>query len=127
MFQAAPSTATVQLLQFLSTDQSGLEHAAELLGGPFAVRRVRSLIEAFSVPKPRLTRRIARELLSLHRLLSLEDVADFDKPAAYYFSLIDPADPCVAEICCLTDRLYRCLVALIAEDMIEKEDFDVAA
>lgn len=127
MFPAELSTALVHLLVFFSTHRSALESAAELLGGPLAARRVRGLVEALSVPQPRLTRWIARELLALHRLLSLEDVADFDKPAAHYFSLIDPADPVVAEVCLLTDGLTDCLKQLIIEDLFEAGDFDVAA
>ena len=119
--------AVMRLFLFLSTNRDGLENAALLLGGPLAARRLRGLLEAISAPQPRLTRWIAREALSLHRLLSLEDAANFDTPAAHYFSLIDPADPIVAEVCLLTDEFRVHLKALTIEDLFEEEDFDVAA
>lgn len=74
-----------------------------------------------------LTRRIARELLLLQRLLCLTDVSDFDTPAAEYFALINPADPAVAEICMLTDGLADCLKDLQTDDSHERGDCDVAA
>jgi hypothetical protein len=127
MFHFSLSAAVMQLFVYLSEHRDGLENASALLGGPDAARRFRALHAAISVPQPRFTRWISRELLALHRLLSLDDVADFDSPAAYHFSLIDPADPVVADICLLTDGLRDCLRALIIEDLIEVEDFDVAA
>lgn len=127
MFHHELPAAMMQLMHFLSNYQGGLENAARLLGGPIAARRVRAIVDALSGPQPIVTRWISRELVALHRLLSLEDVANFDSPAAHYFSLIDPADPAVAEICLLTDELTGCLRSLIIEDLIELEDFDVAA
>ncbi len=127
MFPHTLPAAVVQLLFFLSNHREGLENAAALLGGPIAARRLCGLIEALSVPQPRLTRWISRELVALHRLLTLEDVANFDSPAAHYFSLIDPADPAVADICLLTDGLTDCLRSLIVEDLVQHEDFDIAA
>ena len=103
-------TAVLELLLFLSTHRTGLENADALLDGPIAARRVRGMIDALSVPSPTITRWIGRELVALHRLLSLEDVANFDRPEAHFFSLIDPADPAVAEVCLLTDGLTDCLV-----------------
>lgn len=127
MFHFALSAAVMQLFVYLSEHRDGLENASALLGGPDAARRFRALHAAISVPQPRFTRWISRELLALHRLLSLDDVADFDSPAAYYFSLIDPADSVVADICLVTDGLRDCLRALIIEDLIEVDEFDVAA
>ena len=127
MFHFALSAAIMQLFVYLSEHRDGLENASAQLGGPDAARRFRALHAAISVPQPRFTRWISRELLALHRLLSLDDAMDFDSPAAYHFSLIDPADPVVAEICLLTDGLRNCLHALIIEDLIVVEDFDVAA
>jgi hypothetical protein len=127
MFHFALSAAVMQLFVYLSEHRDGLETASALLGGPDAARRFRALHAEISLPEPRFTRWISRELLALHRLLSLDDAADFDSPAAYYFSLIDPADPVVADICQLTDGLRDCMRALIIEDRIVVEDFDVAA
>lgn len=127
MFPHELPAAVLQLLLFLSTHRTGLENAAALLGGPIAARRVCGLIDALSVPKPAMTRWISRELVALHRLLSLEDVANFDRPEAHFFSLIDPADPAVAEICLLTDGLTDCLRSLIVDDLLDDEAFDAAA
>ena len=127
MFPHELPTAVLQLLFFLSTHRPGLENAAALLGGPIAVRRLRGLLDALSVPKPAISRWIGRELVALHRLLSLEDVANFDRPEAHYFSLIHPEDPAVAEICLLTDGLGACLRGLIVDDLVHVEDFDAAA
>lgn len=127
MFPHELPTAVLQLLLFLSTHRPGLENAAALLGGPIAARRVRGLIDALSVPRPTISRWIGRELVALHRLLSLEYVANFDRPEAHYFSLIHPEDPAVAEICLLTDGLTDCLRSLIVDDLLDDEAFDAAA
>jgi hypothetical protein len=121
------AVAMLQLLTFFTTYRDGLAHAAEMLGGPVAARRVHTLVDALSVPQPRMTRWIGRELVALHRLLTLHDVGDFDRPEAYFFSLIDPADPAIAEICILTDGLSDCLRSLIVEDLVVVDDFDLAA
>lgn len=121
------SAALLQLSVFLADNNEGLEHAAALLGGSVAARRARGLVDALSTPRPRLTRRICRELIALHRLLALEDVGTPGHPTAHYFSTIDPADPVVEEICLLTDGLSDCLRALVEEDLVDARDFDVAA
>lgn len=127
MFPHELPAAVLQLLLFLSTHRTGLESAAALLGGSIAARRVRALIDALSVPKPIITRWIGRELVALHRLLSLQDVANFDRPEAHFFSLIEPEDPAVAQICLLTDGLADCLRSLIVDDLLHDEAFDAAA
>jgi hypothetical protein len=121
------AAAMLQLLTFFSTYRDGLANAAEMLGGPVAARRVHNLVDALSVQQPRMTRWMGRELVALHRLLTLQDVGDFDRPESYYFSLIDPADPAVADICLLTDGFSDCLRSLIVEDLVVVDDFDLAA
>ena len=121
------ASAMLQLLVYFTTYRDGLADAAELLGGPVAARRVHNLVDALSVPQPRMTRWIGRELVALHRLLTLHDVGDFDRPEAFYFSLIDPADPAIADICLLTDGYSDCLRSLIVDDLVHVEDFDLAA
>jgi len=127
MYRHDLAAAMLQLLTFFATYRDGLSHAAELLGGPVAARRVLTLVDALTVPDPSMTRWIGRELVALHRLLTLHDVADFDRPEAYYFSLIDVADPAIGEICLLTDGLNECLRSLIVEELVQVEDFDIAA
>lgn len=121
------ASAMLQLLVFFTTYRDALVNAAELLGGPTAARRVLTLADALSVPQPRMTRWIGRELVALHRLLTLHDVGDFDRPESYFFSLIDPADPAIADICILTDGFSDCLRSLIVDDLVNVEDFDLAA
>lgn len=53
----------------------------------------------------RIDRRIERDLIALHRLLSLENVGDPDSLEAALFAMLDPATPDVDRICWLTDRL----------------------
>ena len=63
----------------------------------------------------------------MHRLLSLEDVCDFDNFEAAYFAGLDPASPITAEICLLCDTLTDHLDALGLIDWTSDEGFDVAA
>ena len=111
--------ALVQLLTFLSTHREALENAARLLGGPVAVRRLRTLLDTLSVPEPRVTRWVARELLALHRLLTLE-AAKSEASAAQYLSRVDPDDPAVEEICLLGDELKGVLKGLISDDEADR-------
>ena len=67
------------------------------------------------------------ELYSSHYFCQSEDVANFDRPEAHFFSLIDPADPAVAEVCLLTDGLTDCLRSLIVDDLLDDEAVDAAA
>lgn len=119
--------AIKQLMLFMSRHREGLVNGACLLGGPIAGQRVERLIDALSFSRPQMTRWIGRELVVLHRLLSLQDVANFDRPEAHFFSLIDPADPVVADLCLLTDGLTDCLRDLVAADLLADDDLDLAA
>lgn len=107
--------AIIQLLLFLSRNRQGLANAALLLGGKRALNCFHRLLEDLSGPEPRITERVMDELFWLHGLLSLEDAADTDIPEAAQFALMDPEDPCVEEICLLTDELGHCIKRLIAE------------
>lgn len=109
MFTQHPSAASARLFRFLATHRDGLIHAASLLGGVAAGRRTTQLLDVLSIPQPCITHGIQHKLVSLHRLLALEDVADPDSTEADYFALIDPGDPVVADICELTDGLGACL------------------
>ena len=56
-----------------------------------------------------------RELWWLHGLLTLKNVHDIESEEAARFSLIDPADPRVAEICALADALHEQIDELASE------------
>lgn len=111
MFSTELSAAVMSLMIFLSTNREGLLNSATLLGGPVAGRRVLRLLDNLASQR-QMTRWVSAELADLHRLLSLQDVGGFDRPEAYFFSLLHPEDPVVAEICLLTDGLTDCLNAL---------------
>ena len=101
--------ARVRLLRrFLAQHGEALAQAADLLGGPAAEGRARRLAEAAG-RAPRLSRSLQGELEALHRLLSLEDVADLDGVEMACFAAIDPASRLVEEVCLLTDELTRLL------------------
>ena len=99
------------LRRFFHEHGEALAQAADLLGGPAAEGRARQLAEAAG-RTPRLPLVLVREIEVLHRLLSLEDVADPDGVEASYFAAIDPGSREVEDICLLTDELGRLLDAL---------------
>lgn len=94
--------------RFLFDHGHDLAAAAALLGGAYGEARVVSCglhVEAAS----RMTHLIQRELIALHRLLSLADVGDPERLETELFSAIDPASPEVESICRLTDLLAELL------------------
>lgn len=103
--------AEAALKGFLGGHVEALICAAGLLGSQPAVRRTARLIEDI-LSAPRLTRRMRRDLIGLHRLLSLDCVDDRTSLEAACFAKIDPASPVVEEICELSDRLRGHLIAL---------------
>lgn len=114
------------LQAFLRNHSEALQSTALLLGGQPALRRTQRLLD--DIPEVRvLTRRLERELGALHRLLSLEDVCDFDNIEAAYFAELDPAAPITEEICLLCDTLTDHLHALGLVDWTSDEGFDIAA
>ena len=64
----------------------------------------------------RVSAQHVRDLVGLHRLLSLDAVDDPDSLEASLFAEIDPASPIVEEICLLTDALRDRLEALAAAE-----------
>ena len=111
----ARTTPLRTLADFLVENAEPLINAAAVLGGRQAVRRTARLIEDMA-SAPRLTRRLGRDLVGLHRLLSLDAVDDPDSLEASLFAEIDPASPIVEEICLLTDALRDRLEALAAAE-----------
>ena len=110
-FHPCPQPAEVALARFLAHHAEPLLAAATLLGGRPALRRTARLLEDI-LDAPGLSRRLRREIVGLHRLLSLDCVSDPESLEAACFAAIDPASPAVEEICVLTDDLRAHLAAL---------------
>lgn len=102
-----------RLRRFVADHAAGLRNAADLLGGGRHVTAVDEIIDRLR-REPIPSRRTLRLLDELLLLLSLELVTDLDSPEAEAFSLIDPADPTVEEVCLLTDGLREVLAGLKA-------------
>lgn len=105
------SASELALIQFLLTRADALINASALLGDQQAVRRTSRLLEGI-IDAPRLTRHLRREIVSLHRLLALDNVDDSQSVEAACFASIDPSSPIVEEICELTDALRSQLYSL---------------
>lgn len=103
--------AKTALNRFLIEHAEPLLDAAALLGERPAVRRTARLLEAV-LDSHSPSRRVHREIIGLHRLLSLEDVDDLDSLEAACFSDVDPDSPAVADICLLADQLQSHLAAV---------------
>lgn len=109
------SDTVAPVRDYLCAHRDALWHAADLLGGHEAAKRVGWLADALEQQTP-ASRRADRLLDDLLDLLSLENVGDPDRPETGYFSMICPADPAVEEICLLTDGLSQA-----REEMRERE------
>ncbi len=107
--------ARISLATFFAEYFDALRNAAELLGGPDAVRRVVALAHDLAEPVP-VSRRLGRELRWLEELLTLEHVHDVDRLEAARFATIEPWDPVVEEICLLTDAFADRLSAVREEE-----------
>jgi hypothetical protein len=82
--------------------------AASLLGGAAGEQRVIACSRQIEAAR-RLDRRLIRDLVSLHRLLSLEHVSDPDRIETSLFAELHPASAAVEAICRLTDQLAELL------------------
>lgn len=122
MFHHPVPRAMLQLLQFLSIHREALLCAARLLGGPPALRDVSKLFEALSVPEPRITRGIARNLVALHALLSDASIGEPPDPDPDHVLLIEPDDATVAEISLLAAGFGDHLDALAADGLLNCAD-----
>lgn len=118
----SPHPSETALVRYLCAHAEALLNAAALLGDRPAVRRTARLLEELVETRQPLTRRLRREILGLHRLLSLDCVDDLDSLEAVCFAGIDPASPAVEEVCLLTDGLEAHLVAL---EQVEGQPLDL--
>lgn len=121
--------AQTALVRFLLNYAEPLLNAAGLLGDRPAVRRTARLLADIADLKPGqpLSRRMRRELVGLHRLLSLDAVHVPDSLEAALFAEIDPASPVVEDICQLTDELRKLLKALVKAESDDVLAADLAA
>ena len=93
-----------QVCTFLDDHGSALARAAHMLGGPGASARVFLMSEAVRHAR-RLTRAQRRQLIDLHRLLTLQNVGDPDRIECACNAEIDPDSPFVDECCLLAEGL----------------------
>lgn len=114
------------LCSFFSLNYEPLQNAALLLGGAPALRRVQSLFDDLSLNKS-LTRLAKRNLVELHKVLSLHYVSDPERLECSLFAEIDPSDPVVEDICCLTDGLLDHMRAIDAASNPPVFDVEMAA
>lgn len=90
------------LREFFHHQSEALQNASVLLGGQPALRCVQALMDDLEI-QPRMTRRMRRNLVRLHEVLTLENVHDPERIEAACFADIDPGSPIVEEICLLSD------------------------
>ncbi|MBP0484518.1 hypothetical protein [Sagittula salina] len=105
------TAAEAALARYVLNQADALLSASALLGGEPAERRTARLLRDL-LHAPRLTRRLRREFVDLHRLLSLDGVEDPESLQAGCFAAIDPSSPVVEDICLLADGVRAHLVAL---------------
>lgn len=102
--------ALAELQEFARFHNEALQNAALLLAGPFALKRVQTLLDDILSSRT-ITRRLQICIVDVHKLLSLYHVHDPDRIEAMYFAEIDMCDPVIEDIClmteALTDILYR--------------------
>lgn len=103
---AVPALTAVQ--SFLVERSDGLAHAAYVLGGSTASSRTTLLVSAVSQAR-HLTSRHRRQLVDLHKLLTLQAVGDPDRIESACFARISPGSAIVEEICLLADALEAIL------------------
>ncbi|MEQ8342990.1 hypothetical protein [Marinovum algicola] len=96
---------------FFSDHGQDLADAAARLGGACGNARVVSCALQIKTAC-RMNHRIRRDLVALHRLLSLEDVGDPACLETELFGALHPANPQVETICVLTDMLSNLLTQI---------------
>jgi hypothetical protein len=99
-----------ELQEFSRFHYEALQNAALLLAGPFALKRVQTLLDDILSSRT-ITRRLQTGIVEVHKLLSLYHVHDPDRIEAAHFAEIEMSDPFIEDIClmteALTDILYR--------------------
>lgn len=114
---------TSDLARYIQIHQEALQNAALLLGGRSALRRTQSLLDAFA-SQPDLTRRMKRETIALHDLLTLQNVDDPDREESHCFAMLAPESPHVEEICLLADGLENAMASVGIQPTWRAEGLD---
>jgi len=115
-----------ELREFASLHDQSLQNASLLLGGQPALRSTQALLDDIS-SSPTLSRRLSRQLVTLHQLLTLHNVHDPERVEAAYFAEIDPASPIVEDICLLSEALTDVIYRLNNDDLIRDIEPTLAA
>lgn len=100
----------MDLREFFLNRSEALQNTSALLGGQPGVRCVHTIMDDLAI-QPKLTRRMERNLIRLHELLTLENVHEPERIEAACFADIDPGSPIVEDICLLADEFTDCLRA----------------
>ena len=111
MFDHIPAIAASALMPhpdplhaFVENHGDALVDGAAVLAGRGGARLARAVVDGLR-DEPAPSRRLRRELDDLLDILSLEHVHDQSRQEAERFMIIDPASPCVEELCLLADGL----------------------
>ncbi len=114
----AKLTDLAAVRKFLSKYGAALATAAHTLGGAAASSRVFIMTAAVQEAQ-RLTRAQRRQLVELHRLLTLEHVGDPERIETALFSKIDPGSSIVNDFCLLAEALEALLWQISEADNAE--------
>ena len=117
MFDLSNDTLT-SMRAFMASHSEAVQNAAYLLGGQPALRKAQSLLDEITSSLV-MTRRLGRQLLDIHALLTLQNVHCGDTIEAACFADLDPASPIVEDICILCDELEN--------EMHQLEDAELSA
>mgnify|MGYP000108745227 FL=1 len=117
MFDLSNDTLT-SMRAFMASHSEAVQNAAYLLGGQPALRKAQSLLDEITSSLV-MTRRLGRQLLDIHALLTLQNVHCGDTIEAACFADLDPASPIVEDICALCDELE--------DEMHKLEDAELSA
>jgi hypothetical protein len=104
----APHNVVERVRCFFVDHGHDLAMAALLVGGAAAEQRVIACERQIEATR-RLNRRLVRDLVFLHRLLSLEYVGDPNRIETSHFAELHPSSAAVEAICLLTDQLAELL------------------
>lgn len=100
-------TAELSLRAFVSEHEKALENAACLLAGSRGLRLVNNIRDGLDQPG-KITRRVRRMLHDLRCILFL----DYEDPwGDVDYSILEPDDPIVPELCLLADGFDEVLCA----------------
>ncbi len=111
--------------RFMQGNSEAVQNASFRLGGSRALKRSHGLLDDLRTGTV-LTRRMKREMCELYDLLTLQHVGDPEREECGYFADIDPADPVVEDICCLSDGLFGILTQTEAEHELPINDLYAA-